>query len=87
MNLYRLTYFVSHKTTAEEFPSDQRFEVYGSDKAIMDMWFHLTQLEKLHITDKHPSACPRFIKVYDKYNHEVDMTKGIYGFNKYNDFE
>lgn len=81
---------MAHKLETDKWQCDNRFEIYGSAKAISNLYFNLSCLERLHQEDKHPSACPRFIDILNKDGVSVleDYKKhGLGGLCNINTFE
>ena len=78
MDYFRLTYAVSTPDNTDFWKTSRRFEVIGSQQAIFDLWFHLTQLQRLSIEGQHESACPHFLEVRNKDGILQDLTKGLY---------
>ena len=79
MNLFRLTYGQAQPSTRTIVQTTERFEILGSAEAIWNLWFHLTQLEKLQSTGHDHMACPRFIEIRDLSGALQDPLRGTYG--------
>jgi hypothetical protein len=80
MNLFRLTYGQGQPDTRSIVDSaEEKFEILGSADAIWNLWFHLTQLQKLQSAGHHPSPCPRFLEIRDLNGTLQDPLRGIYG--------
>jgi hypothetical protein len=79
MNLFRLTYGQGQPTTPTIVQTSERFEVLGSAEAIWNLWFHLTQLQRLQTAGLHPSACPLFLEIRNLHGTLQDPQQGIAG--------
>lgn len=79
MSLFRLNYGQGQPTTPTIVQTSERFEVLGSADAIWNLWFHLTQLQRLQEAGHHPSACPRFLEIRDLNGTLQDPLQGIAG--------
>ena len=79
MDCFRLTWGVRNRTMRNIHDCDNRFEVIGSREAIFDLWFHLSELEKLADKQLHESACPRCLTIFDMNSIPQEPHRGLHG--------
>lgn len=79
MNCFRLTWGVGNQETRDIYDCEHRYEIMGSREAIFDLWFHLSQLEKLADQRLHESACPRCLTIFDMNGIPQEPHRGLHG--------
>lgn len=79
MDCFRLTWAVGNQKLQDIHNYENRYEIMGSREAIFDLWFHLSQLEKLADHKLHESACPRFFTIFDMNGLPQEPHRGLHG--------